>query len=479
MQFVARNGAFCAALLGGVMLRVLAMLGYRPALWFVGDSYTYLSMALRARPRPERPSGYPFMLRLLEPFHSVTVVVAVQHAMILATAGMIYTLLRRHGLPGWAATLIVSPVLFDAYLLQLEHLVLSDTLFIFLVTSAITVLMWRERPGVPFGVAAGLLLALAAVTRTVGIVLLVLAGAWLLVRRVSWRTLAASVAAALLPLGLYAAWYHSYYRHYALGGADGVFLWSRTMTFAECSEIRPPANEAVLCPVPYLPRSQPDGYIWKQVSPITRLGKPKFSDMTNALASDFAKRAILAQPDDYVATVASDVARTFRWSPTQDQGVINRYVFARTEPPPPDLRFSSTDTAPGDVTSYEQHPAQAPHVAEPYAGWLRGYQRVAYLPGPVLGAVLLSALAGVVAAWRDRGGPALLPWTAAIALIVVPPATADFDYRYVLPAIPLACLALGLVIPPPTGGRLLQELATRLSGVAARGVKNRAGRRIA
>jgi hypothetical protein len=427
-------------------LRVLAMLGYRPSLWFVGDSYTYLSMALRARPRPERPSGYPFMLRLLEPFHSLAVVVAVQHAMILATAVMIYMLLRRRGLPDWAATLMVLPVLFDAYLVQLEHLVLSDTLFIFLVTSAITVLLWRERPGIPLGVTAGLLLAFAAVTRTIGIVLLALLGGWLLVRRVSWRTLAASVAAALLPLGLYASWYHSYYRHYALGGAEGVFLWSRTMTFAKCSEIRPPANEAVLCPVPYLLRSQPDNYIWKHVSPITKLGRYKFSDMTNSLASDFAKRAILAQPGDYVSTVASGVARTFQWSPTQDQGVIDRYVFAQTEPPPPNLRFSSTDTARGDMTAYDHRPAQAPRVAEPYAGWIRGYQRVVYLPGPAFGAILLAALAAIVAAWRSWGGPALLPWTAAIALIVVPPATADFDYRYVLPAIPLACLALGLAI---------------------------------
>lgn len=424
------------------------MLGYRPALWFVGDSYTYLSMALRSRPRPERPSGYPFMLRLLEPFHSFTVVVAVQHAMILATAVMIYMLMRRRALPGWAATLIVLPVLFDAYLVQLEHLVLSDTLFIFLVTSAITVLLWRERPGIPLGVAAGLLLAFAAVTRTVGIVLLVLLGGWLLVRRVSWRTLAASVAAALLPLGLYAAWYHSYYLHYALGGADGVFLWSRTMTFAQCSEIRPPANEAVLCPVVYLPRSQPDNYIWKHNSPITKLGTSKFSDTANSLASDFAKRAILAQPGDYVSTVASGVARTFRWSPTQDRGVIDRYAFARTQPPPPNLHFGSTGTARADMTAYDHHLAQAPRVAEPYAGWLLGYQRLVYLPGPAFGAILLAALAGIFAAWRRWGGPALLPWTAAIALIVVPPATADFDYRYVMPAIPLACLALGLAIPP-------------------------------
>lgn len=447
MRFVTRNAAFCAALLGGVALRVLAMLGYRPALWFVGDSYTYLAMALRPRPRPERPFGYPLMLRLLEPLHSFALVVAVQHAMGLATAVMIYVLLRRHGLPGWAATLVVSPVLFDAYLVQLGHLVLSDTLFIFLVTSAITALLWRERPGLPLGMTAGSLFAFAALTRTVGLVLLVPLVGWLLVRRAGWRTLAASAAVVALPLGGYAAWYHSYYHRYALSGTDGVFLWSRTMTFAQCAKIRPPANEAVLCPVPGLSRSHPEDYIWKKLSPINELPTFKFSPAANALASDFATRAILAQPYDYVSTFASALARSFRWNPAQDYGVTQRYVFHPTEPPPPGKRFSGADNARKDMAAYDHQPAQAPSVHAPYAGWIREYQRAVYLPGPALGLILLAGLAGIAAAWRRWGGPALLPFTAAVALIVVPPATADFDYRYVLPAIPLACLALGLAIP--------------------------------
>ena len=45
-------------------------------------------------------------------------------------------------------------------------------------------------------------------------------------------------------------------------------------------------------------------------------------------------------------------------------------------------------------------------------------------------------------------------------MIVVPAATAEFDYRYVLPAVPFACLAAVMAFSPGTAGRArLRELA--------------------
>ncbi|MFC7591175.1 hypothetical protein ACFQYP_51365 [Nonomuraea antimicrobica] len=82
-------------------------------------------------------------------------------------------------------------------------------------------------------------------------------------------------------------------------------------------------------------------------------------------------------------------------------------------------------------------------MVEPFAGWLRAYQRFGYVPFPLLSLALAGTL---VAALVRRRWDALLPGVAALALIVSPPFLAAFDVRYVIPAIPLVCLAAGLTL---------------------------------
>jgi hypothetical protein len=50
----------------------------------------------------------------------------------------------------------------------------------------------------------------------------------------------------------------------------------------------------------------------------------------------------------------------------------------------------------------------------------------------------------VVRAWRRWGGMAGLPWALAAVSIVTPALLTQSLYRYVIVAIPLACLAAGL-----------------------------------
>ena len=75
-----------------------------------------------------------------------------------------------------------------------------------------------------------------------------------------------------------------------------------------------------------------------------------------------------------------------------------------------------------------------------------------YLRGPFLLLLVLTGAVGVCARHppqdprpRHRlGRPRLLPWLVGVALIVLPPMTAGFSYRYVLAAVPAICLAAGL-----------------------------------
>src|SRR5205814_10488567 len=93
----------------------------------------------------------------------------------------------------------------------------------------------------------------------------------------------------------------------------------------------------------------------------------------------------------------------------------------------------------------------------------RGYQRYGWLPGTGYGLIPLTGLGGMVLAWRRLGGEALLPWTISLALIVIPAATSTFDYRYVLVAVPFACLAAAMAFSPGTaGGKLARRLGARL-----------------
>lgn len=167
------HGLFGCVLALAAALRVLVMLGYDTARLYWYDSFTYLDTAVRLRPQGAfHPAGYSWFLWALRPFQSVELVVGVQHAMGLAVGTMIYLLLRRRPLPAWGAALAAVPVLFDPAFVRLEHAVLSDTQVIFLVVAALLVLMWRGEVSTRAAAVAGVLLALAGLTRTATVPLL-------------------------------------------------------------------------------------------------------------------------------------------------------------------------------------------------------------------------------------------------------------------------------------------------------------------
>ncbi|MEW9527110.1 phospholipid carrier-dependent glycosyltransferase [Microbispora sp. NPDC049125] len=479
-----RHGWFLAVAGVGAALRIVAMLGYRPVLWFP-DSYTYVVTAMRPRPDLVRPAGYSLFLRALEPFHSFAAVALVQHLLGLLVGVMVYLAVLRRGGRAWAGALASAPVLLDAYQIELEHLLVSDSLFAFLVVAAVCLAL--RRPLTPRATAGlGLLLAAATLTRTVGLPLIAVFALFVLaygVRRAGaappLRTVARLtgpfLVAAFLPLAAYAGWFQATYDRVGLIGSNGVFLYARTMAFADCAVMRPPADLAVLCdPRPPSQRPAPQEYVWGVDAPIVRLPGITFTQATDTLAGRFASLAIRSQPLDYLSTTLSELMRSFAWNRPvyPDPETYGYYEFPAGVPPPPGRHPAILGNQ--LAQRYEQGPITL-RITEPYAGWIRAYQGPAYLPGALLLVILLTPPVAWALGARSRrsSGPGAsrhwlwalrarsrrayeagasghwpwaLPWVAAWTLLLIPPATAEFDYRYTLPVVPLACLAAALAV---------------------------------
>ena len=451
---------FCVVLLVAAALRLVVMLGYPPAM-FYPDSYSYLNDAVTGVPDNVRGNGYPFFLRLLMPLHSFNLVSGLQALMGLAMGALIYAVLRRRGLPAWGATLCALPVLFDVYELQMEHLIASDLLFYTLVTVAVALLCFTDAPPWPVAAIAGLLTGYAATVRNVGEAMLVIVVAGMIARRMGWRRILAAAAAGIVPIAGYMIWYHSQTGQYAMNEA-GPFLYARVQTFAECSRMNPPANLRVLCdPRPPAKREPSQGYLWAMDQPLMKLANTtdnqlEFTPRYSKLSKQFAERAIIAQPLSYAKAVARDTLTTFDWNRVNDNngngnlmGTGTLFQFEKHVGGIPPWITPGSPAARG-ATELGGANEGLPRVTRPWAPFLWLYQHV-YLRGPVWLAMIVIGFAGVVlgmrrGAWKERrwGGTGLLPWMIGVSLVVLPPMTAGFSYRYILAAVPALSLAAGL-----------------------------------
>jgi hypothetical protein len=459
---------FIIVLTPAVLLRVDAELGYRWQNWF-NDSFEYVQSTVHFTLDPTRVSGYSIGLKFLQVFHSYASVTILQHLMGLAIAVMIYALARhRFRTPAWLATLAAVPVLYDGFQIELEHLIMADVPFLFLVTLAMTLLLWDPVPSLPRCALVGALLGVAEVMRSVGVPLLAVFAVYMIIRRISWRKVAAAIVLCFVPVVAYCGMFYLEHGQFAMTDSTGVFIYARVMTFADCATMHVPVNELSLCTtVPPSQRPIDQSYVWDPATPLDRFPPSKFSPVPNQLAEDFAIRAIEAQPLDYAKAVFDDTWRVFRWNRHiyPNAQTYDEYIFGYHSQPIPSWNKSS------HLGPYDSYAAAYVHgnpltqVVEPFANVIRGYQRYVWVPGTVYGLVLLTGLAGLVLAWRRLGGEALLPWVTSLALIVIPAATATFDYRYVLPAVPFAFLAAAIAFSPGSaGGDLASRLWARLAG---------------
>ena len=432
--------------------RLIAMLGFRPAL-LIQDSFSYMAGGVHLKPGQTRPAGYSMLLWVLHPLHSLLVVTTLQHLLGIAMAAIVYGLLRYRGLPAWGACLAAAPTLFDSREIWSESSILPDLLFSVVVVVVTALLLSKRTPRLWQCALAGLLLSWATVIRGNGLPLILPVLAFFLIRRVGWKAFTAGLAAFAVPLIAYMSVFFAAYGQFDITDSNGMFLWSRTTSFANCSVIKPPADLAALCPenqphgarppapawsLPYtLGERTPADYLWQPGTWYMTDAHPGINAYNNSRAQQFALDAIMSQPLDYAKVTAKEVMLTFLATDKTSSFLTLHFTTA-----PHVAHLSHYQVHSLDAYG---HTTRNTHAAQPWAFFMYVYQLPVYFPGVIFLLVMLAGLAGVARNWRRWGGPAALPWVLALFDLVVPVALVEYDYRYAISAVPLACLAAGLV----------------------------------
>jgi len=442
---IRRHRPFLVLVVLGVLLRVVVMVGYRPAIFYVDSLASYLLPLPTLDPSGQDPIGYDlFLLGPVVKVADLRAVAALQHLLGIGMAVAGYALLRHKGAGRWLAALAVTPVLLDGYQVQIEHNLMADTLFEALLVAALVTLAWPDRPGWAGAVAAGLLLGLAATVREVGAVLIAPLVLYALVAGGRWGRRGALAAVAALafvvPVAAYVNYYHDVTGKYALSHAGGSALYGRVAVFVDCAGLDLPAQERVLCPpVPRAQRQGPDFWAHDGRSPFAAL-QQSAPDRADDLARDFALRAIRHQPLDFVASVAGDAVKALSWQRGDWEWwttPVERWRFQTEFPTFPDLVTIDS------ITQLSHRYGDGDPVAVRPVGWLlRGYQlSVGYTPGPLLAVLVVLALAGL----RRRPEPLL--FLAGGVLVLLAGDVVEFSWRYQLPGYVLLPLAgaLGVV----------------------------------
>lgn len=452
LRLARRHLAFLVLLALAAVARGYVVAAYSTALWFP-DSGTYVDRAAWLEPAVDRPWGYSAFLALLNPVTTYREVAILQHVLGLAMVVLVYALLQRRGVARWASLLAVVPLGFDAYLLDIEHFILAETLFMFLMTVAVVLLLARERPGPVLVAVVGVLMGLLTLTRTVGLflvgVLFVYLVVRLLVRTLRWTAVVAfvaGVAAVLLP---YAVWFGSVHGSPGLTAYTGHFLYGRVATFVQCEEVDMPERLQPLCPtLPPEERRPGDQFVWFADSPANAV-QDGVRVWSEAELEEFATIAIKQQPWDYLRQLLSET--------------VHYVEPGRVAGPQDTCPTWWAFPYPTPVEQYDCTPVLAPGPHGYDAGMvgdLRSYQRYFYTQGPVLGVCLLIGLGGLFVrrrGWRDRLDPAVLALIG-LTLMAAPAATASFDFRYVLPT---------LAVLPPAAALTLRGVSLRGRRTAA------------
>jgi len=262
-------GAF---LLVGIGLRAWLVYQYAPGFVGYDDSRGYLATLIAPNLywQPVRPAGYPIFLLLARDLSShLRSAVVLQHALGVATAILLYLAVARVTRRRWVALLPAAVILLGGSQIYLEHAIVTESVFAFLVALALWLAVLSisssRRPLwlIPAGAAIGAAITLRSVGFTLVPALLVWA---VLARSANMRMRIAAplavLAGVLLTLGPYLLHQHSKTDSWGLTRTTGWTLAARMSTFADCSKFTPPKGTEAMCddPIPQSERPNATSY---------------------------------------------------------------------------------------------------------------------------------------------------------------------------------------------------------------------------
>jgi hypothetical protein len=428
------------------LLRIITMALYSPAVLQWGDGTRYL----RVSPTgffgdPYSPAGYPAFLRAIHFFDSnLLVTMAIQNVVGLIGGTLVYLMVRRVSGHGWLGLLPAGIVFLSGDFIFLEHILMSETLFMTLVFAALYAALRALDDPHPNAWLAGssILMVASALVRPITLELPLVIGAWAFValgptlRNRFISALAAIVPGALL-LTAYLLVASSIGPYTGIDEMSGWDLYSRVAPFANCEKFTPPPGTRKLCETtPEVKRNGPFYYSWITTSP----GRSAFplTPAGSKKPGEFARAAIEGQPLDYVKAVVKDLMRYV------DPGIGTERQYAGI----PYALYQFSYKTPGVQEAMEQEIKHKGYTGVSVRSGgipeLEAYQSVFHVDGLLL---LLLAVLAPVGIFFERGRrrwAIVLLTGCAFLMFLLPVMTLSYDVRYGWPPTPLLAAAAAL-----------------------------------
>ena len=304
-------------------LRIAALLAAYPAIYYGRDMIRY------ARVFPVNlfddwwmPVGYALFLKILHGISDhIAPIIILQHAFGLGIGLLGYFMARSLNLPRAVSVVCALPAWFSGDLLFIEHTIASETLFhLFMAMALLAATTGIAKQSMLAVLAASCLIGVSALVRNIGLVLLGALVAGIIVAM--WRSprllvgaLVLAIAPALMITRIYVAIAEATGGYAGVSDMGGWNMYARVATFADCRRFEPPAGSEVLCET--RPPSERPGTFFYGNSPNSpakiHFGLPNalydfyvLDRSKNDLVRQFALKAMLGQPWDYLHVMARD-----------------------------------------------------------------------------------------------------------------------------------------------------------------------------